>query len=133
MWKELGSTFLWHRVYKCFEIASFLQEKIELGSWSLCQLLWMHSLKLAQEKNESLGIRLWIIGIRLWIIHCGQQNNSGCALKIIKFSDYAFMNSAPTNAEQLDPKSSWVTVSQKDSESVESFLVYQKFLRSWQT
>lgn len=82
--------------------------------------------KIGTGKSESLGIRLWII-------HRGQQNNSGCALKIIKFSDYAFMNSAPTNAEQLDPKSSWVTVSQKDSESVKSFLVYQKFLRSWQT
>jgi hypothetical protein len=50
MWKELGSTFLWQRAHTCFEIASFLQEKIEFGSWSLCQLLWMHSLKLAQEK-----------------------------------------------------------------------------------
>jgi hypothetical protein len=79
--------------------------------------------KISTGKNESLGIRLWII-------HCGQQNNSGCALKIIKFSDYVFMNSAPTNAEQLDPKSSWVRVPQKDSESVKGFLVYQKFLRS---
>lgn len=77
--------------------------------------------KIGTGKSESLGIRLCII-------HCGQQNNGGCALKIIKFSDYAFMNSAPTNAEQLDPKSSWVTVSQKDSESVKSFLVYQNFL-----